>query len=143
MLKTSLVSSFIHNHGIFHIIPCVGNNRNDSIGSLRCLCKVILGMILCSDHWGLWEKYTVDFVIHTIRVIVIWSTHCLLCHLALIHVTWRLVVVGKRNGTGDDGEHVDWVHFLMSWISTEIFFKTSDWEIDLLERANEFYSSTI
>jgi hypothetical protein len=80
---------------------------------LRGLCEIVVGVVLCPHERGLREENSVHLVIHSVRMVVIWSSHCLLSHLALVHVSWRLVVVSKWNRRSNNGKHVYWVKFLM------------------------------
>ncbi|RNA40543.1 hypothetical protein BpHYR1_036019 [Brachionus plicatilis] len=56
----------------------------------------------CSNQWTLWKVEPIEFVIGSVLNRVAWCAHCLLAHLALIHVTGRLTklfaTVGNRGG---------------------------------------------
>ena len=122
MAKTSLVSSLIHDHSIFHIVASVWDNCNYSICALGRLCKVIVGVILSTDHRRLRKQYSINFVVHSIRVIVIRCSHSLLSHLTLIHISWRLIIVSKRDSWRNYRKHIDRVKFLMSRVRSQILF---------------------
>ena len=94
MPKTSLISTLVNDHGIFHVVACVRNYCDYCIGPLRILSEIILLVTLGLNKGLLREKNSVDLVIHSKRVVVIGSSHGLLSHLALIHITRRLIVFG-------------------------------------------------
>ena len=77
-----------------------------------------------SDKWLLGEQKSVDLVVHSMLVIVIRSSHSLLGHLALVHVTRRLVVVAEWDGRCDDGQDVEAVEFLVSRVRSDILFQS-------------------
>ena len=81
------------------------------------------------DQGLLRKENPIHFIVHAIGVVVIRSTHGLLGHLALIHVTRGLIVLGERLHGGDDTQNVHWVQFLVSSISSDIFFLASDGKV--------------
>ena len=97
MSETPFVSSLVENHGVFHVVTGVRNDSYDSIHTLRTEAEVILSVVCCPDQGSLWEQDSVDLVVHAVWMVVIGSSHGLLGHLALIHVSWRLIVVSKWN----------------------------------------------
>jgi hypothetical protein len=97
MFKASLVSLLIDDHSILHIITCIRYDRNDCIRARRVLSEVILIIILSPYERLLWEEQSEHFVIHPVWMIVVWGSHSLLCHLTLIHIPRRLVIVWEGN----------------------------------------------
>ena len=97
MCKTSVICTFVNNHCIFHIISSVGDDSNNSIGSTWTQSKIIIIEVYSSYQWGLWKKQPINFVIHTVWMVVVRSSHCLLTHLTLIHVSGTLIIVTERN----------------------------------------------
>lgn len=87
-------------------------------------------------QWLLGEEQTIDFVIHSERVVVIGCTHGLLGHLTLIHVSWRLVILREGLHSCDDTQNVNGVKFLMSRVGSDIFLQTSNRHIELLQRSD-------
>lgn len=59
--------------------------------------------------------------------------HCLLCHLALIHVTRGLIVVKEGDLRWEDGEDVCRGELLVFRVVTDVFFETCDREVYLFE----------
>jgi hypothetical protein len=97
MSKSSLVGTFVYDHSIFHIVASIRNNGDYSVCATRCLIEIIVYVVKRSNQWCLWEEQPINFIVHSIRVGMIGCSHSLLCHLTLIHVSWRLVVVAERN----------------------------------------------
>jgi len=102
MTEASIIRTFVNNHSIFHIIPCVRNNSYHSVAAGWVLAKIIFIKSLSSHKGSLREKKSINFVIHTVGMGMVRSSHSLFCHLALVHVTWRLVVVAERNSVGNN-----------------------------------------
>lgn len=48
------------------------------------------------------------------------GAHCLLCHLALIHVSGRLVVLRERLSCCDHAEHIYWIDLLVSRVPSDV-----------------------
>ena len=126
MAESSLVCPFVHDHSIFDIITSVGDDCDNCVCSMRALIEIVIGLIVSSDKWSLGEEYTIDLVVHSEGMTVIWSRHRLLGHLALIHVSWRLVVVSEGDGRGDYRQHVQGVELLMGRVRTQVFFLDCD-----------------
>ena len=100
--KSSLVSTFVYDHCIFHVVSSVADDCNDSIGSTGTQVEIIL-QVLCSSHErSLWEQESVDLVVHTIWMTVVRRSHRLFCHLTLVHVSWALIIVAEWNCRGYD-----------------------------------------
>ena len=97
VLETTLKCTLVYNHCILHIVACVGNDSHDCICTRRTLIKVVLEMLSSSYQRLLGEENAVNFVVHAERMVVIWSSHCLFGHLALVHIPRRLIVVAERN----------------------------------------------
>ena len=97
MSKSSLVGTFVYDHSIFHIVASIRDDGNDSVCATRCLIEIIVYVVKRSNQWCLWEEQPINFIVHSIRMGVIGCSHSLLCHLTLIHVSWRLVVVAEWN----------------------------------------------
>ena len=116
MHKASLVGTFVHDHCVLHVIPCVRDNCNHSVGSLRALGEIVVGVILSPHERGLREKDSVHLVVHSVWMIVVWGSHRLLGHLALIHVSRRLVIVRKWDRRSNYRKHVYWVKLLMGGV---------------------------
>jgi len=55
MEKTTLVGTFVHDHGVFHVVAGVRDDSDDCVGALGTETEVVLSMVFGSDHWGLWE----------------------------------------------------------------------------------------
>jgi hypothetical protein len=90
---------------------------------------------LCFDNGSLREEDSEDFIVCSVDMVVIRSSHRLFSHLALIHVPRTLVVVGKGSTTSHDREDVDRVNLLMSCVWSNVFFLTSNRHVDLFQRA--------
>ena len=67
--------------------------------------------------------------------------HRLLGHLALVHVTRRLVVVTEWNGRSYDRQDVQAVKLLMSGVRPDIFLQCSYGKCNLLEWSNPLNST--
>ena len=132
MTETSLVSTLVDDHSILHIVTSIRDDSNDSVCTAGTLIKVIVLILQGTDKRCLREQNPVHFVVHTVRVSVVRRSHSLFCHLALIHVTGRLIVVTEGNGRCYNRQHIDWVNFLMGNIGSQIFFEGRDIECDLL-----------
>ena len=100
--KSSLVSSFVDDHSIFHIVSCVADDCHDSISSTGTQIEIILQVLCCADKGRLWEKESVDLVVHTVGMAVVRRSHRLLRHLTLVHVPRALIIVAEWNGRGYD-----------------------------------------
>jgi hypothetical protein len=109
MTKTTVIGSLVDNHSIFHVITSVGDNSHDSINSTRTLLEVVLTEGFSSHDRCLREQKSINFIIHSERMVVVRCSHGLLSHLALIHVSRTLVIVSKRYGGGNNGQHFSWV----------------------------------
>mmetsp|Transcript_33821 Transcript_33821/g.98343 ORF Transcript_33821/g.98343 Transcript_33821/m.98343 type:complete len:92 (+) Transcript_33821:76-351(+) len=73
-------------------------------------------------------------------------SHCLLSHLALIHVSWGLVLVREWSQISDQAQHIGWIQFLVCRDSlANIFVKASNIHKSLLQGTNElcFASSSL
>jgi len=138
MTETALVSGLVDNHGIFHIVTSVRNDSNDGVSTHGVLVEeVLLVRALVTNDGNLRILDTVDLVINTVRVGVVRSTHGLLTHLALIHVTGRLVVVGEGSERGNHGEDIRGRNFLMRReTGLEILRQASDFHSELLKSAD-------
>jgi hypothetical protein len=132
MTETSFIGTFVNNHSIFHVITCVGDNSHDCIGATWVLSEVILLILVGVDQGLLREEDTIDLVIHAIGVVVVGCTHGLLGHLALIHITRRLIVLRERLHGGDDTQNVHGVQLLMSSVRSDVFFLACDRKVQLL-----------
>ena len=98
MPKATVVSTLINNHSVFHVISGVSNDCHHRIHTTRTLLEIIFTEGFSSDDGRLREQESVDLVVHSEGVVVVWSSHGLLSHLALVHITWTLVVVSERYG---------------------------------------------
>jgi len=132
VFETSLIGALINNHGVFHVITCVRNDSYNSIGATWVLSEVILLIFVGVDQGLLGEEDTVHFVIHTIGVVVIGRSHSLLGHLTLIHVTRGLIVLWEGLHGSYNTQNVHRIQLLMSGVSPDILFLTSNREIKLL-----------
>ena len=102
MGKPSLVRALIYDHSVFHIVPCVADDGDNSIRPRRTQIEVVLQVLGRANQRGLREKQPVYLVVHAVRVAVIGRAHGLLGHLALVHISGALVVVAEWNGRRDD-----------------------------------------
>ena len=102
MAKASIVCTFINDHGIFHIIASVTNYSDYGISTRWTQVEIVFEMFRRAYKWLLREQQSVDLIIHSIGVRMIWSSHCLFSHLALIHVPRTLIVVAEGDGRRDD-----------------------------------------
>ena len=136
MAEASIIGSFVDDHSVLHIVASVTDDSDNSIGSTWAKVEVILQMLGCADQWLLGEQESVDFVIHTVGMIVIRCTHSLLSHLALIHVSWTLVVVTEWDRGGNDRKYIQTVHLLVSSVWSDVFFERCDRKRHLLKWSN-------
>lgn len=100
--ESALICALVDDHGVFHVVAGVGDNGNHSVGAVRVLPKVVVTVFLGLNEGLLREEDPVDLVVHAVGVVVVGRAHGLLGHLALIHVTRRLVVLGEGLHGGDD-----------------------------------------
>jgi hypothetical protein len=87
MTKSSFISTLIDDHGILHVVSCIRDNCNNSISTVGVLPEIVLLITLSTDKRLLREENTINLIVHTVRVVVVRSSHSLLSHLALIHIT--------------------------------------------------------
>lgn len=95
--KASFVRTFVYYHSIFHIVTSIRNYCNYCVCAAGGLIEIIVDVIQCSHERCLGEEQPINFIIHSVGMSVIWGSHCLFGHLTLVHVSWRLVVIAKRN----------------------------------------------
>ena len=126
MAKSYLISTLVDYHSIFHVITSIRNDSNDGVGTMGVLPEIILFITLSANQRLLREKNSIDFVIHTERMIVVGCSHCLFSHLALIHVTRRLIVFWERLHSCDDTQYVNRIKFLMSCVTPYVLLLTGD-----------------
>jgi len=141
MAEAALIGTLIDDHGVLHVIAGIRDDGDDSVCSTWTDVKVIVEMLLRPDERLLREKESIDLVVHPVWMSMVRRTHCLLGHLTLIHVSWRLVVVAEGDRRRDDREHIDWFDLLMGRVWSDIFFKSSDRECELLERSDPLDTS--
>lgn len=56
-------------------------------------------------------------------MVMIRRPHCLLGHLALVHVTRALVVVGEGNRRGNYRQHIELVKLFVSGVASDVFLE--------------------
>ena len=100
--ESSLVSTFVNDHGILHVVSSVADDCYDSVGSTWAQVEIILQVLCCAHEGRLREKESVDLVVHAIRVTVIGRSHRLFRHLTLVHIPRALIIVAEGNGRGYD-----------------------------------------
>lgn len=87
------IGALIDNHGVFHIISGIGEHSNNSISAGVVVTELEILIEFGPDEWFLAVQNTVHLVIKPVIPVQDTGPHGLLRHLALIHVTWGLVVV--------------------------------------------------
>ena len=141
MCEPSFICTLIDNHSILHVVPCIGYDRHNSVGSMRILPKIVFIVFLSLNQRLLRKQQSVDLVIHTVGVIMIRCSHCLLGHLTLIHVTRWLIVLREWLHCCNHTQHVDWVQLLMRRITSDIFFLAGNRHVHLFQGPNPFGTS--
>ena len=139
--EPSIVCTLIDNHRVLHIVASVGDDSNDSIGATWTHIEVVVQVLLGPDQWCLGEQKPVDLVVHPIGVSMVWCSHGLLGHLALVHVPWTLVVVAEGDRGGDHREDIERVHLLMRGVWSDVLFKSGDGKCYLLKWSYPFDAS--
>jgi len=119
--EASFVGTLVNYHGVLHVVTRVGNDSNDGVGTRRTLVKIVVLVLQGSYEGCLGEQDSVHFIVHAVRMGMVGRSHSLFGHLALIHVSGRLVVITEWNCRGNDRQHVDWVDLLMCHVSTQVF----------------------
>mmetsp|Transcript_63433 Transcript_63433/g.114346 ORF Transcript_63433/g.114346 Transcript_63433/m.114346 type:complete len:224 (-) Transcript_63433:196-867(-) len=112
--KTPLVGLLVDNHGVFHIIARVRDHCDHRIGADGMLVAVYLVVLLRADYRALRAVDAEHLVIWAEVVVVVGRGHGLFQHLALVHVTWRLVVIGEWSKCCQSGEHPRRLQLLVS-----------------------------
>ena len=97
MSKASLIGRLIDDHGVFHIVSSVRDDSHNCISPTWAYVKIIFKVLASAHQWPLRKQKSIDFVIHSIRVVMVRCSHSLLGHLTLVHITWTLVVVAEGN----------------------------------------------
>ena len=96
--KASLIGALVDNHGILHVVTRVRDHSHYGIGPTRAHIEIIVQVLVRAHQRLLREQKSVDLVVHSVGVVVIWRAHGLLGHLTLVHVARRLVVVTEGDG---------------------------------------------
>ena len=134
--EAAIVGAFVDDHGVLHVVSGVADDGYDCISATGAQIEVIVEVLSRANQWSLWEKQAVDLVVHSIRVRVIRCAHRLLSHLALVHVSWALIVVAEWNSAGDDGKHIETVELLVSRVWSNVFLECRYGQGNLLKWAD-------
>jgi len=111
MTEAALVRGLVDNHCIVHVVTRVRENSDDGVGAVGKVVQSVGVVEGWADDGRLTRLQTVELVVCAVVDGCTRGTHGLLAHLALVHVTGGLVVVGEGRHVGDDGEDVGWCEF--------------------------------
>lgn len=104
--EPALVSRLVDDHSVVHVVTSVGDNGHDSVRTIGEVVQTVFIVQRCSDDGCLTGLQAVQLVVCTVVDCCTGGTHGLLAHLALVHVTGRLVVVGEGGHVGHNREDV-------------------------------------
>lgn len=141
MCKAPVIGTFVDYHSVLHIVACVAYDSNNRIRTAWTQIEIVLKVLRCSNKRRLGKQQPVNFVVHAVRVAMIRCSHCLFCHLTLIHISWTLVVVAEWDCGRYDRKNVKAVKFLMCRVWPNILFKCCYRESNLLQWTNPFDST--
>lgn len=95
--KTIFIRTFVDYHSVFHIVASVRKYSHNSICAGIVVTELEVFIQFCPYQRFLAVENAIHFVIKSVVPIQHTGTHCLFSHLALIHVTWGLVMIEERN----------------------------------------------
>lgn len=104
--EATFVSGLVDNHSVVHVVTGVRDNGHHGVHAVGEVVQAVGVVERRTNDGGLTGLDAVQLVVCTVCDGGTGSTHGLLAHLALVHVTRRLVVVGEGGHVGDDGEDV-------------------------------------
>lgn len=106
MTEATFVCGLVDNHSVVHVVSGVGDNSHNCVHTVGEVVQTV-GVVERWSHNGrLTRLDAVQLVVGTVSNRGTWRTHGLFAHLALVHVTWRLVVVGEGGHVRDNREDV-------------------------------------
>lgn len=106
MAESLLVGRLVDDHSVFHVVSGVGKHGYDCVGAGVVVRELEVFIELGAHQWFLAVEDAVELVVEPVVPVEHASSHGLLGHLALIHVTRGLVVVEEGDVLGQDGEEV-------------------------------------
>ncbi len=115
--EAALVRGFRYDHGVVHVVACVGDDGHDGVSTVRVVIQAVFVIEGGTDDGGLARLEEVGFVVRAVFEGSSGGAHGLFAHLALVHVPGRLVEVGERGLVGDDGEDVCGIVFEMAGLA--------------------------
>ena len=111
MGKPPFHGTFVDDHGVFHVVAGVGDDRHDGVGAVGVLVHLVGGLVSVLDNGRHGRLQPVHLVVGAVRQCHGGGAHGLLAHLALVHVSGTLVEITERGQTRNQRQHVHGVLF--------------------------------
>ena len=104
--ESTLVRGLVNNHSVVHVVTRVGDNRHHGIGAVGEVVQSVGVVQRWPHNRRLTRLQSVELVVCAVVDGRARRSHRLFAHLALVHVTRRLVIVGERRHVGNNGKDV-------------------------------------